>query len=708
MLAQDVYADSACIRTNRLVGVTRCQHSMSRQPALSSFGFRRHVTFRGNLVPVADDVADDCRCRTCGKKCASRGSLATHRRWLHEVGTEAKKSAVVAVSTMTPFAAAVGTARLTSSGLGAEMGSVAVVSDGSEAVGDTPVGEPLGSAAFGATASAAVTDESAKSSKMEGRRGAEKRARRSVEEKKNLWMEWQSMKHSHSFEEAAEELGVPASTFWKAMQAGGKGYLSEPGNPSRKVIDSTAWSRSLPFRVKLRQLEEGTMQRLVKARRHRQQLMRKEIVWHAKRFAKKTGLLWRSWTWHNKRPFKLCISWAKAFVEKKSLRMVKPRGRSNASSAKEKQALQRFHSRLRAVLRAEPPFAPPAAQMEAVWDRLDPVYGRFPINRRLNMDQTAVFFYKPWGNGKTYVVPDEKTKGGYKNSHIRTGRPHRLATHIACVCADPSVKPPPPALVFQGAGGISAAFKNEMDTAAAAWGVQYTWQKKAWCDTSIMVWYFDKVVKPWVAEQLSPEEKTRPDRQFLLILDHNGKTHNSVACRRAIAKAGCLAFFGEANMTHRWQPFDSGIGYWGQRRLDNQLRKWQSKSTNRKAYYTRQLTVQNQRLMALQFVGKSFEDLHGGDNVHLLESAWSHTGADLTADGSRDGTVIPEGLKAYTVPPVGTEAMPLEDPRDLPYTSDMDDEGDVDADAESDEESSSSSSSSDDDSSSSGSSSSGP
>ena len=142
------------------------------------------------------------------------------------------------------------------------------------------------------------------------------------------------------------------------------------------------------------------MARLTKARRHRQQLLLREISWHAKRFAKKAGLQWKTWVWPNGKPFKIGKTWARKFVEQKQLRLLKPRGHSNCSSAKEKAGLAKYHARLRAVTRAEPPYSPHADQMDEVWENLDPVWGRFKRKRRLNVDQTALYLYKPCSAGK--------------------------------------------------------------------------------------------------------------------------------------------------------------------------------------------------------------------------------------------------------------------------------------------------------------------
>lgn len=147
-----------------------------------------------------------------------------------------------------------------------------------------------------------------------------RRNRLSNSEKLYLYEEWKTLKKEYTQEEAAGLLDVPPSTFWYIVRDGDAGTLSS-GSSSSKVRDNTAWKRNLPLKKQLDQLEEATMKRLVKARRHRQQLLLREIRWHAKRAAKKAGLLWKTWVWHNKAPFKLGNSWARSFVHKKELQL---------------------------------------------------------------------------------------------------------------------------------------------------------------------------------------------------------------------------------------------------------------------------------------------------------------------------------------------------------------------------------------------------
>ena len=76
----------------------------------------------------------------------------------------------------------------------------------------------------------------------------------------------------------------------------------------------------------------------------------------------------------------------------------------------------------------------------------------------------------------------------------------------------------------------------------------------------------------------------------------------------------------------------------------------------------------------------------------MRETACSHTGSSLTADGSTDHLVKPGGVASYTVPNVGTPAE-YADFRDMPYDSDAqaDDDGDDAASDDGDDGSSSSS-----------------
>ena len=59
---------------------------MAMQQGLNAFGIRRRALVRGALVPLADDVADaGFRCDECGKKCGTKGSLATHKGAVHGI-----------------------------------------------------------------------------------------------------------------------------------------------------------------------------------------------------------------------------------------------------------------------------------------------------------------------------------------------------------------------------------------------------------------------------------------------------------------------------------------------------------------------------------------------------------------------------------------------------------------------------------------------
>ncbi len=111
------------------------------------------------------------------------------------------------------------------------------------------------------------------------------------------------------------------------------------------------------------------------------------------------------------------------------------------------------------------------------------------------------------------------------------------------------------------------------------------------------------------------------------------------------------AFFGEAGGTRRWQPIDNGFGLAFARGISARLQKWHRKHGLRKA-----VNKQQQRLLALQWVGEVADDWESPSSRHLREACWRHTGAVLTASGDGDRLVKPEGVPGYVPPPVGTTA----------------------------------------------------
>ena len=122
-----------------------------------------------------------------------------------------------------------------------------------------------------------------------------------------------------------------------------------------------------------------------------------------------------------------------------------------------------------------------------------------------------------------------------------------------------------------------------------------------------------------------------------------------------------MVWFGEPNSTGNWQPVDFslgkalrdgalgdeyGLGAWLHQSAANRKR-WEGKAAGGKA----KVDLQFRRLMALQFVGKSWEDLCMNPKYEKMHTAaWVRTGCLLTANGDDDDKVQPQGLTSYKVP----------------------------------------------------------
>ncbi len=62
---------------------------------------------------------------------------------------------------------------------------------------------------------------------------------------------------------------------------------------------------------------------------------------------------------------------------------------------------------------------------------------------------------------------------------------------------------------------------------------------------------------------------------------------------------------------------------------------------------------QGERL-SLGFIGAAWDEIRTEDYMKLRRAAWQRTGCLLTADGTEDAVVTPQGLSDYTPPPPGT------------------------------------------------------
>ena len=184
-----------------------------------------------------------------------------------------------------------------------------------------------------------------------------------------------------------------------------------------------------------------------------------------------------------------------------------------------------------------------------------------------------------------------------------------------------------------------------MEQAAEEAGVSYTWQATAWSDTEAFCWFLDEVWAPF-------KEKVLGSRRALLVLDRNGKVHNSEECKRSAAKSGTLLWFGKANFSHRWQGVD-----WGPGKVVKDLNRaefedvWLADRFNRHRYEKRKLPYPEKRLAFVRMSGAAWRKFSGPEYRTFRHQAMLRTGNLITADGSADSEIRPDGLPPCRPPP---------------------------------------------------------
>ena len=81
--------------------------------------------------------------------------------------------------------------------------------------------------------------------------------------------------------------------------------------------------------------------------------------------------------------------------------------------------------------------------------------------------------------------------------------------------------------------------------------------------------------------------------------------------------------------------------------------KWLDEGDNVNSWFGHEntLTAMQRRILITQWVGKAWQTLCGSEYDNLRKRCWEKTGCLMTAGGSEDDKVTPEGLPSYKIPP---------------------------------------------------------
>lgn len=377
--------------------------------------------------------------------------------------------------------------------------------------------------------------------------------------------------------------------------------------------------------------------------------------------------------------FKASPTWRHRFLKRHDLARRKRSNKKQLPLAELLPLLQEWHGQLAAMISAPAPA--PALDEAAPAPALDEKWGRFEPERRFNGDETPLH----------YVADAMHTyeKSGKKQIHVgqqSEGLSKRQATLLPCF--PPRGPMPNLAIILRGTGKRVSKVETAA-LAAAAPNVDVYWQHKAWCDRPVMQDWQERTWKPFV-------KKHYPNDETLLLLD-NLDSHTHIGFRRAIKRRRTLCWFGPAGRTHLWQPVDAGAGALVQLLYDECQDEWLDVEENLERWEA-SMTASERRIMMATWSGQAWIKFQSDKYSHARWRYFEKTGCLVTADGSDDINITPEGTGALggyrftRLPPATAEGDNCSDGEDgaeepaVPETSGSDPDSDDAADKEDDAE----------------------
>ena len=220
------------------------------------------------------------------------------------------------------------------------------------------------------------------------------------------------------------------------------------------------------------------------------------------------------------------------------------------------------------------------------------------------------------------------------------------------VCFSPEDNRVRTEIIFRGQGKVKDSEKKAYHES-----VDVYWQKNAWADTEFSCEWVERTLKPAVPE----------GEEFLLICD-NLNSQTSDAFKQSVRNINGLVWFGLSGATDKWQPVDAGYGFTLKHLAKQEWNEWLDlEDENGRANIdlwagSRGIPASLRRILITQWVGKATDKLNHSNYDNFRWNCFQKTGCLMTADGSDDDKIKPEGLSDYKV----IDPLPIPGPNEAP------------------------------------------
>lgn len=183
--------------------------------------------------------------------------------------------------------------------------------------------------------------------------------------------------------------------------------------------------------------------------------------------------------------------------------------------------------------------------------------------------------------------------------------------------------------MFRGKGNITCAKKEQYDK-----GVDVYFQSCAWMDTDLNMQWVSQTLIPGIGD--SPHEKVLfADVRFL----QNQPFHE--ICRR---KINTVVYLLPEIHTNKVQSIDAGCGKRIKTKIGEAMERWLEENHNLKLWHDR-ISTKERRILMTKWTTAAWKELLS--DKMLFKKLFQRTGCLITADGSDDNNIRPQGLEPY-------------------------------------------------------------
>lgn len=205
----------------------------------------------------------------------------------------------------------------------------------------------------------------------------------------------------------------------------------------------------------------------------------------------------------------------------------------------------------------------------------------------------------------------------------------------------PEGKQPNLGIIFRGEG--KRISQDEM----LAWHprVDVFFQKNAWMDGN--------VCQKWVEKTLAKFVEEENLERFVLLLD-NLSSHSNEEFKKSVSDISGVIWYGLPDATDLWQPVDAGYAQVLKALISKEQQSWLDTESNSDRWFGNEnpYSAKERRILITNWAGEAWKKLSDDEKyVDFRRRLWEKTGCLITADGTNDDLIKPEGLPDYVVPP---------------------------------------------------------